>query len=415
MNNVSNENINKLKFCELEDKEFGEFALKHPQNNFFQSLYMKQLLLTQNREVYLVGLKDDKKIVCASLITSSGTFMGKKTYEALKGFLIDYQDFKLVEKFTNELKKFIKEKNGFRLTIDPYIPHIQRDIDGNVVEGGIDNSNVIEELKKIGYQELKNSAQVKWTFVLDTNKSFDEVLANMKPNTRNAINKTLNKYKLVVEELKYDDLAVFKKITEDTCERRGFGDRSLKYYQDMYNIFKDDLKVLVCKLDIDLYINALEEEKAIFNDKIINLSDSNSNMKKKEVMKKDIINIDGRIEEANKLKEEKGNTIILSGAMFVLYGSEVIYLFSGSYDEYMKYCGQYRLQYEMIKYACDHNYRRYNFYGIMDLFDKNGKDYGVYEFKRGFNGYVEELLGAYEIKIDNTYNIYKLLKKIFKK
>ena len=98
--------------------------------------------------------------------------------------------------------------------------------------------------------------------------------------------------------------------------------------------------------------------------------------------------------------------------MFILYGDEIVYLFSGSYEEYMKFCGQYRLQWEIIKYAADHGYKRYNFYGIQDVFNPQGKDYGVYEFKKGFGGYVEELLGSYIIDIDFKSKIYNLLRKI---
>ena len=80
----------------------------------------------------------------------------------------------------------------------------------------------------------------------------------------------------------------------------------------------------------------------------------------------------------------------------------------------MNQCGQYRLQWEIIKYAADHGYKRYNFYGIQDVFNPQGKDYGVYEFKKGFGGYVEELLGSYIIDIDSKAKIYNLLRKIKK-
>lgn len=403
-----------MKFCELSDQEFEKFALNHEQSNFFQSLYMKELLIKENREVYLLGLKDDKdNVIAATLLASSNSFMGKKTFEALKGFLIDYSNEELVLTFTNYIKKFINEHNGFRLTIDPYIVFKQRDTDANIIKDGVDNSFVKDYLLKNGFKKMKNSAQVKWTYVLDIDgKSSEELLKLCRSNTRNYINRTMNKYKLVMEELPYEKLDVFKKITQDTCDRRGFNDRSLEYYQNMYKIFKDKLKVLVTKLDCNLYIKTLEDEKNGYLDKIKNLSDSASNKKKKEIMKKDITSIDKKIEEVNLLKQEHGEYIILSGAMFVLYGNEIVYLFSGSYDEYMKYCGQYRLQWEMIKYAADNNYKRYNFYGIKDVFDKNGKDYGVYEFKKGFNGYVEELFGAYETGTNLTYRIYSLLKSI---
>ena len=54
---------------------------------------------------------------------------------------------------------------------------------------------------------------------------------------------------------------VFKKITQDTCDRRHFVDRSLSYYQNMYKIFGDKLKTLVCKLDLNLYIDELKSER----------------------------------------------------------------------------------------------------------------------------------------------------------
>lgn len=410
-------NIMNYKLVELSDEEFNEYAINHEHNNFFQSIYMKKLLEKENKEVYLLGLKDDSNnLLCATLITNSSSFMGYKTYEALKGFLIDYTNEELVSYFTLKIKEFIKNKKGYRLIIDPYIPYVERNIDGKEVENGIDNRYVDKYLKKIGYKSLKNNAQVKWTFVLDTNKSIDELLSDMKPNTRNCINKTLNKFKLIVEEIPYEKLDVFKRITQDTCDRRHFVDRSLSYYQNMYKIFGDKLKTLVCKLDLNLYIDELKSERKELERKIEELSDSNSNLKKKEQFKKDILNINDKISNAIELKDKHGDELILSGAMFVLYGSEIVYLFSGSYDEYMKFNGQYRLQYEMIKYASEHNYKRYNFYGIRDLYEKNyEKDYGVYEFKKGFNGYVEELIGAYEIKVNYIYTIHHILKKIFKK
>ena len=52
----------------------------------------------------------------------------------------------------------------------------------------------------------------------------------------------------------------------------------------------------------------------------------------------------------------------LSAAMFMLYGDEVVYLFSGSDEQYMKeYNAQYAIQWYMIKYAAEHGYKKYNF------------------------------------------------------
>lgn len=106
----------------------------------------------------------------------------------------------------------------------------------------------------------------------------------------------------------------------------------------------------------------------------------------------------------------------------MLYGREVNYLFGASYKQFMKYNSQYLLQYEMIKYAIDNGYKAFNFYGIDGNFSEDSKGYGLFDFKRGFNACVHELVGEFDLVIDrNRYNLYrfsfslyKKLKKIFK-
>ena len=99
--------------------------------------------------------------------------------------------------------------------------------------------------------------------------------------------------------------------------------------------------------------------------------------------------------------------------MFIMTIPEVVYLSSGNYEEFLSYNSQYLIQWEMIKYAINNGYDRYNFYGIPNTFDdKNDKDYGIYEFKTGFNGFVEELIGEFEIKTSPVYYLIKLIHKI---
>lgn len=404
-----------MKFTELTKDEFSKFVEKQDTNNFFQSIPMMERLERDGREVYLVGVKKDNKIVAASLIASTGhTFMGAKTFEAYKGFILDYHDDKLLKYMTGSCINFLKSKNGLRLVIDPYIPNISRDMDANVIEGQIDNRDVKFNLHRMGYKD-NDGAQVKWCYVLDINgKSSDELFNDFRSSTRNYINRTISKYKLDIKTLKRDELSEFKKITSDTCDRRDFADKSLEYYENMYDVFGDDVTFKICSLNCDTYINALKADNEEMERKVEELSDSASNKKKKEVMRNDILNNIKKIKDTEELKKEKGNIIPLSAAMFMLYGNEIVYLFSGSYAEYMNFCGQYRLQWELIKYAADNGYRRYNFYGIQDVFNPQGKDYGVYEFKKGFGGYVEELLGSFEISISPKNKVYRLLKSVKK-
>ena len=120
-------------------------------------------------------------------------------------------------------------------------------------------------------------------------------------------------------------------------------------------------------------------------------------------------------DEVKFLVAEKDN-ITLSAAMFMLYGDEVVYLFSGSDEKYMKeYNAQYIIQWHMIKYAAEHGYKTYNFYGISRLPDDNKPD-GIYTFKKGFTsdetGRVIELIGSFELPITPLYHLHHGLAKV---
>jgi lipid II:glycine glycyltransferase (peptidoglycan interpeptide bridge formation enzyme) len=65
----------------------------------------------------------------------------------------------------------------------------------------------------------------------------------------------------------------------------------------------------------------------------------------------------------------------------------------------------------MITYALEHGYEKYNFLGITGNFDPESEDYGVYQFKRGFPGTVEELVGDFILPVNKlTYGLYKKIK-----
>ncbi len=402
-----------MELKEISINEFESFVKTAPSHNFFQSGYMKMMFDLEHKENYLLGLFDNNTIVGASLIVARNKFLGYKCFEAVKGFITDYHNKNYLQEFTNLLYRFIKTKKGNRLLINPYLPVIKRDTDANIVEGDINNYDIINTLEEIGYKNRGAGVQVKWTYCLDIAPlTKEELFSQFKPNTRNYINRTINKYQLECKTLKYEELKEFKKITSDTCKRRGFGDKNLSYYENMYKTFGDLVTFKIVSLNCDTYINILNEENLELQHKIDELSDSASNKKKKEVMKNELLQNKEKIKETKQLKKDKGNIIPLSGAMFMLYGDELIYLFSGSYKEYMNFCGQYRLQWEIIKYGAENGYRRYNFFGINDVFDKSGKDYGVYEFKKGFNGYVEELMDVYEYGKGFIYHIYHLLKRL---
>lgn len=408
-----------MNFCKLTEEEYKKFLDKHPQKTFLHTPNIGKLREKDGWDYDFVGVKENEDIVAATMLLSRNEFLGKKEFFAMRGLLIDYNNYDLLSSFIENLKTYIKNNNGFILRMDPYLIKQERDINGDIVENGKNNFDAITNLKKLGFTQ-KESEQAKWMFVLNIeNKNIEQLLKEMKPNTRNSINKTF-KEGLVVRELNYDELDKFLKITDDTSERRNFANKNLEYYQDMYNLFGNDVKFMVAELHTKDFLETVENELETETQILGTLNEKSAGKIKEQEIK--INGIKDRIKEAKELIKID-DVIILSAAMFILYGNEVIYFSSGNYKEYMHFFAQYRIQYEMIKYGTENNFKLYNFYGISGNFDEKDSRYGVYKFKKGFNGYVVELIGEYKLAINKPYyllynlinNIKKSIKKIIRK
>ena len=406
-----------MEFQEITQKEYKDFWNNHPLKTFLSAPEISELRKKTGWITYYVGVKKEKELIAATMLLAHKRHFGTYEFYSPRGYLLDFKNEELLDFFTKELKKYIKDKKGYVLRIDPYLIYKERDIDGNIVENGIDNSKVVEQLLSLNYKKvpIEEKEQVGWMFSLDLeNKTEEQILKEMKPNTRNTIRKA-EKIGITVNEISYDELDRFQSIMEETSKRKGFSNRKLSYYQEMYNLFheKNEVKFFITELNLKEYIERLKKEKEEKEEKISSLSDAKYNDGAKKNLAKEVESIEKRIKDAEEIRKEKKTDIItLSGSMFMLIQPEIIYLSSGNYEEFMKFNSQYLIQWELIKYGLENGFKKHNFYGIPENINTHPKDYGIYEFKRGFNGYVEELIGEYELPINWKYNLIKLIRKI---
>ena len=90
-----------------------------------------------------------------------------------------------------------------------------------------------------------------------------------------------------------------------------------------------------------------------------------------------------------------------AASLFVEHARETVYLFSGSVEKYKPFYASALIQHDAMLHLCvERGVARYNFYGIDGVFDDpNSEGRGVLEFKQGFNGYVEELMGSFVLPV----------------
>ena len=350
-----------MRFETITPEEFRTFAAKSPYKSFMQTPEIAKLREKDGWVAYFLGVRKHDQLLAASMLVAKPTFLGKSTFLAPGGPLLDLNNTHLCNFFFKNLKHFIKTHNGFVLHIDPYYELVERDRNGELVAGGFNHQQALQNLQNLGFRPVSDSSQPKYLFALDINhRTPDELLASFKRNTRNHVRKA-ERQGVKIRFLDKKELPKLKQITAATATRRDFTDRPLSYYETMYDLFSPRHEVLFVLAEADI----------------------------------------------------SGKTTPLSTAMFMTYGNEVVYLFSGSDQKYMRdYNAQYLIQWHMIEYAATHGFARYNFYGINGLPNPASKDYGIYEFKKGFGGQVIELIGSFELPISPLFYLYHALAKL---
>ena len=423
-----------MKLVNLNKEEFKKFADQHEQITFHQTEEWANLKKNTGWTSYYVGLKDQNNILAAALLLSKEIpFIRKKMFYSPRGFLINYNDIKILEIFTKEIKQFIKKEKGIFIKIDPYVEYQERDNNGNIVENGYNNKKAVENLKELGYKffgfnTMQDTLQPRWMHVIEINgKNEEEIQKDMESKTRQILRKN-EKSSIKTREIKKEELPIFKNIMEHTGDRRDFIDRPLSYYEAMWDALEPNgiLKILIAEIDFNEYDKntkkELEEVETSLKDRIYKHDNKILKMNERKYEstnkqdKDSIERLNKQIEKIKKYKEKYGDKKVLGTILFLIYGNEVLSLFGGTDDNLLQFQSAYTVHYAGIKYAIDNGYKRYNFYGITGDFSEKNPLYGLHLFKKSFGGHVVELIGEYDLIISNFwYNTYKLAFTVYHK
>jgi len=86
----------------------------------------------------------------------------------------------------------------------------------------------------------------------------------------------------------------------------------------------------------------------------------------------------------------------IAGAVTTNYGGKACYIYGASDNAHRNVMATYLIQWEMIRWAVETGCIVYDFQGVSGNLDENDPLYGLYRFKRGFNGTLDELAGEFD-------------------
>lgn len=414
-----------MKFItDIDINEYEDFVLNSNKSHFMQSHYFGEIMKYKNFTPYYVGLKENDKLVATALLLKKKLLGNYCYFYCPRGYIIDYSNYKLLNTFTNYIKKFAKKNKALFVKIDPDVKLHDLDQDGNVL--GNSHEKLVDYLKMLGYKhkgfntEFVNE-QPRFTFRLDINKSLDDIYKNIHPTTRKILNKG-NQYHLNMYKGSIEDIPKFYETMKDTAVREHLHLTPMEYYKNFYAILnKQNMSDLyIVGVDIHDLIITYEKNLEYLELELKNLDDPKyKNKEKQENIKKDLINkIDKTKKEIDFIHTIEKEHIILSSIITVKYGDKVWTIHGGNSNILRELNSNYLLYYQIIKDAHEEGYKIVDFFGTSGIAnpDKSNPIFGIHSFKKRFGGEYTEFIGEFDLVIHKfLYFSYKKLLPIYRK
>ena len=389
---------------ELSLMEFIEYSKDNIIGNYYQSINYAMLKAEEGYEYEYIGLVDNTDIIGAALMLYKrigNTYYGYSP----RGFLIDYTNPIILEKFTNLIKDYYKKKNFTFIKINPEIAIGKLNKKTLNFEYN-ENYNVINNLNRCGYKKLKSNLYFESLLPrINAIVNLQELdVNNFTKNTRNKIKKAIRKG-LTLEKAGQDKIPILTNFLKGNLSK------DLYYYNDLYNVFNksDDVDFFLVKVDYKKYLinsqhyyNNELNNNIYLNNKMVSKNNP-SVINAKMQSDKALLAYKNDIAEASKYLNANIETYV-AGAIVIKYNNRITIQFSGFDRNLKRYSANYFLYFAILAYyQQDFKYADLN--GITADFDKNSPYHGLNRFKMGFNPDIYEYIGEFDLVInESSYN-----------
>ena len=287
----------------------------------------------------LAFLEDGVVVAAALVLKRKIPYTPFSVWYTPKGPVLDYENERLREQVLALLQMRARQSGGILLKIDP---DVAQGVGSEVIEPVSVGVRLTEALTAAGWHFSNEQIQFRNTVFLDLSSPEDEMLAHLKQKTRYNI-RLAGRKEVVVREGTPDDFRLIYQLYAETAERDHFLIRPEAYYLDIWQSLYDDG---MCVPHIAEY----EGEP-------------------------------------------------LAAVMTVTFGEIALYMYGASNGSERNRMPTYLLQWEAMKWAKAQGCTTYDMWGAPDKFDDTDRMWGVWRFKKGFNGRVAHHIGAWDYPV----------------
>lgn len=390
----------------LDEARFDNFAINHPDYNFYQSSNYGRFMSKNGHNSYYLGLSDESGNIKAAtlIIVKNDNNDKRKMAYAPRGFLIDWNNDQLVSEFTNLIKDFLAKRGFTYLKIDPMIIYKEHNLDGSEINNGTNNENFIKKLQSLGYIHMGynnglETSKPRWNSMTYLSKDIIQLYNSISKEAREKIMESYNLGNKIYKGSMNDISLLYNLINQINPP--------LEYYLDYYQFFSvnNGFEVYFTKLEPVEYVNSskkmYEKEEARNNELNMQIQDFNNpnkdmlineKIKSDELVskyKKDMI-------EAINLFQQYPNGIVTAGIAVIKYGRKATFFVSGVNERFKDHHPEYLLRWHLMQEFAKQGYELVDFNGIIGNFSNS---YGSL-LERELANKIVEYVGEFDLVIN---------------
>ena len=391
-----------MHIIELTELQFKNYSNLHTEKNYKQSVEFAKLEESRGYKPKYLALIDEQNNVHAATLILEKNLNSKHKYGfAPNGYLLNYFNNGLLEIFTKELKIYLKKQNYIFINVTPKINYQIYNSDFILLEN---NSNIINDFKKLGYEYISNTSKYKMVI---NNNDINSTFYNFKRSLRRNINDCLKKG-ITVNKGTKEDINSFLSLVDDK-----------DYYKSMienFNNINNNFEYYIATLNPENYINNyryLLKREEINNEKLNKkLKDQKTKktdnlINKKMISDKLISKYHNEIINGTNIYKEYPEGLPIATVGIISNQKEISFIVEG-YNKKFKYIRSLcMIKWEIIKKHITENYQTFD---LGEISISN-----TYTTKSGFNGNIIEYLNSFDLPInDMLYKINNFTKKQLK-
>lgn len=396
--------------------EFIEFTANFNIHSLYQSPEYAEVMKRQGFEPLFVGMEDEGKTVAASLILIQKQNGFKYAY-APRGFLINYNNFDLLKKFTSLLKKFLRKQDVIAIKLNPLIIKEVYDKHHNLKEVNDYYDKIYNHLKRLGYYHFGynhffESFKPRFEAILNLDYPYYQLFGSMSKQFRTKIRSAeRNGIKIYRGNMNHLDYLYLQ--TQNNYPR------DLKFFQDAYQIFGQNGKIefYYAKLDTTYFLtktqeaySLAEQKSAEINNQVLNNTGNNRPklIDQKIIYDNETIKYKNELIKATNLLRDFPTGTILASALIIKNQDEIFLFMDGHDTTYKTFNGKHLLLWKLIEKYAKAGYKKFNLGGITNINLDQNPYKGLNEFKMNLGADAYEYIGDLELITSSTrYFMYQ--------